>query len=216
MTGNLTFPRWNGRIIENPRGVATRSEQSGLVGFGSEFSGRDCELETGEATPPTAMNLSEMSDHVVTRTCDLHTACDILEYVRQADGQCVSVKFLSAGRSHSSQRDLAVYGFYFPAGYRQRWRRELQWRCALRRNNPWQRIRASRTTLAHRDPRLIVLFEAAVVLVLRTHYTDVFTGIVVALYAAYLADKLSLCMNSNQSERNRKRGRGWFPLPLGC
>jgi PAP2 superfamily C-terminal len=39
---------------------------------------------------------------------------------------------------------------------------------------------------------LIVLSEAAVVLVLRAHYTmDVFTGIVAALYVARLADSLS-------------------------
>ncbi len=39
---------------------------------------------------------------------------------------------------------------------------------------------------------LIVLFEAAVVLVLRAHYAmDVFTGIVAALYVARLADSLS-------------------------
>jgi len=37
-----------------------------------------------------------------------------------------------------------------------------------------------------------VIFEAAAVLVLRAHYTmDVFTAIITALYAAYLAERLS-------------------------
>lgn len=40
---------------------------------------------------------------------------------------------------------------------------------------------------------LIVIFEVATVLVLRAHYTmDVFTGIVTGLYAAYLADRISV------------------------
>lgn len=40
---------------------------------------------------------------------------------------------------------------------------------------------------------LIVTFEVATVLVLRAHYTmDVFTGIVTGLYAAYLADRISV------------------------
>jgi hypothetical protein len=38
----------------------------------------------------------------------------------------------------------------------------------------------------------VVVFEAAAVLVLRAHYTmDVFTAIIAALYAAYLADRIS-------------------------
>ena len=38
----------------------------------------------------------------------------------------------------------------------------------------------------------IVVFEAATVLVLRAHYTmDVFTGLIAALYAAHLAERLS-------------------------
>ncbi len=44
---------------------------------------------------------------------------------------------------------------------------------------------------------LIVLFEAAIVLVLRAHYTmDVFTGIVAALFVANLADFLSPRLDS--------------------
>ena len=39
---------------------------------------------------------------------------------------------------------------------------------------------------------VIVCFEAAVVLVLRAHYTiDVFTGLIAGLYAAHLADRLT-------------------------
>jgi PAP2 superfamily C-terminal len=43
---------------------------------------------------------------------------------------------------------------------------------------------------------LVAVFEIAIVLVLRAHYTmDVFTGIVTGLYAAYLADWISGAMN---------------------
>ncbi len=40
---------------------------------------------------------------------------------------------------------------------------------------------------------LIAIFEVATVLVLRAHYTmDVFTGMITGLYAAYLADRISV------------------------
>jgi len=46
---------------------------------------------------------------------------------------------------------------------------------------------------------LIVLFEIAVVLILRAHYTmDVFTGIVTGLYAAHLADLISTALRDNK------------------
>ena len=44
---------------------------------------------------------------------------------------------------------------------------------------------------------MIVLFEVATVLVLRAHYTmDVFTGMVTALYIAYLANLISPRLDS--------------------
>jgi hypothetical protein len=46
---------------------------------------------------------------------------------------------------------------------------------------------------------LVVLFEVVTVLALRAHYTmDVFTGVVTALYAAYLADNFSTTFQSSK------------------
>jgi PAP2 superfamily C-terminal len=46
---------------------------------------------------------------------------------------------------------------------------------------------------------LVVLFEIVTVLALRAHYTmDVFTGVVTALYAAYLADNISTTFKSSK------------------
>jgi hypothetical protein len=45
---------------------------------------------------------------------------------------------------------------------------------------------------------VVVLFEIVTVLALRAHYTmDVFTGVVTALYAAYLADFISTTSKSS-------------------
>jgi hypothetical protein len=46
---------------------------------------------------------------------------------------------------------------------------------------------------------LVVIFEIVTVLALRAHYTmDVFTGVVTALYAGYLADRISTALQSRK------------------